>query len=135
LPDAEVTISHGGSDEAIGNEGPSGGHRNCCLWRWAALGLGRPGAGRRPGRELVGAVDGVSGSGEATTSMKAFWQTIGTRTWTPQVTAPGPANGGSDPSVAQFGSSAVVGVALSGGNGLFYWEANGKTPWHPESVN
>jgi hypothetical protein len=85
---------------------------------------------------VVDTVDGVSGAGKVTTSMKAFWQTIGTRAWTPQqVTAPGPANGGSDPSVAQFGGSAVIGVALSGGNGLFYWEANGTTPWHPESVN
>jgi hypothetical protein len=85
---------------------------------------------------VVDTIDGVSGKGAVTTSMKAFWQTIGTHTWTPQqVTAPGPANGGSDPSVAQVGGSAVIGVALSGGNGLFYWEAIGKTPWHPESVN
>jgi hypothetical protein len=85
---------------------------------------------------VVDTVDGVSGAGKVTTSLKAFWQAIGTHTWAQQeVTLPGPANGGSDPSVAQVGSAAVIGVALSGGNGLFYWEALGKTPWHAQSVN
>ena len=85
---------------------------------------------------VVDSVDAVSARGAVTTSMKAFWQTIGARTWTPQqVTPQGPFNGGSDPSVAQVGNSAVIGVALSGGNGLFYYEPIGKTPWHPENVN
>jgi hypothetical protein len=85
---------------------------------------------------VVDTVDGVSGAGKVTTSLKAFWQAIGTHTWAQQeVTLPGPASGGSDPSVAQVGSAAVIGVALSGGNGLFYYEALGKTPWHAQSVN
>ena len=85
---------------------------------------------------VVDTVDGISGTGKVTASLKAFWQAIGTRAWAQQeVTLPGPANGGSDPSVAQVGNSAVIGVALSGGNGLFYYEALGKTPWHAQSVN
>jgi hypothetical protein len=63
-----------------------------------------------------------------------YTEPIGRTLWTPEAVC-NSANGVADPSVAQVGSAAVIGVALSGGNGLFYYEALGKTPWHAQSVN
>jgi hypothetical protein len=70
----------------------------------------------------------------STNTVYTYTEPIGKTVWTPEPVYDS-ANGVADPSIAQVGSAAVIGVALSGGNGLFYWEALGKTPWHAQSVN
>jgi hypothetical protein len=78
--------------------------------------------------------DELNSQSQIQTSLYSYVSTpIGNATWTPhQVTQYGPFNGGGDPTIAQVDGSAVIGVPLSNGTGLFYWESGWN--WHPETV-
>jgi hypothetical protein len=78
--------------------------------------------------------DELNSQSQIETSLYSYVSTpIGNATWTPhQVTQYGPFNGGGDPTIAQVDGSAVIGVPLSNGTGLFYWESGWN--WHPETV-